>query len=97
MKNSTNIANKPSNADDTRTIINLLADMKTTFTLFSRYFDVSGGTIKPKSSVNISEVKVMQTDRKITLPVIPDIIGEISKLPLPGDVDTTSSRDIQYI
>lgn len=49
------------------------------------------------SNVNMSNQKLVQTDRKLTLPEVPEIIGAMNKLPLPGDIDTRSSNDLSYI
>ena len=47
--------------------------------------------------VNVSNQILIQTDRKLTLPQLPEVIEEMDKLPLPGDIDTTSSKDLSYI
>lgn len=70
----------------------------TKFKLFSRWFDVDPvkGPV-PSVVKDLSNVRMIQTDRKLTLPVVPDILNIVNKLPLPGDVDTKSSRDLQYM
>lgn len=67
------------------------------FQITSNYFNVNANNITPlNAETNVSEVKVIQTDRKITLPTIPLQVQPISKLPLAGDIDTTSDKDLRY-
>lgn len=67
------------------------------FKLQSEYFDVSSKNLTNKSNVDISEIRMIQTDRKLTLPQIDDVITEINKIPLPGDINTKSSNDLRYV
>lgn len=67
------------------------------FQLESNYFKVGANSLDLLSNItNISEVKVIQTDRKITLPTIPLQVQALTKLPLAGDIDTTSDKDLRY-
>ena len=47
-------------------------------------------------NVNLSNEVIIQTDRKLTLPVIPYQLQALDKLPLPGDINTQSSVDLMY-
>lgn len=49
------------------------------------------------TKLNISNQKLLQTDRKLTLPELPDNIVPINKLPLPGDINTKSENDLRYL
>lgn len=42
-------------------------------------------------------MKVLQSDRKITTTELDDTISPINKLPLPGDISTNSSEDLNYL
>lgn len=73
----------------------LKADTK--FQLESSYFKVNTNSLDVlEATTNLSDVKVIQSDRKITLPTIPLQVQPIDKLPLAGDVDTTSDKDLKY-
>lgn len=66
------------------------------YKLYSRYFDLASGSFTPKSDVPISDVQMIQTDRKITLPQVSDVIQPLTKLPLPGDIDTSTEFSLMY-
>ncbi len=48
-------------------------------------------------NLDLSNKKMVQTDRKITLPDLPPTISAIDKLPLPGDISTSSSKDLKHM
>ena len=75
---------------------------------FTKNFNMANGTqvnritenpsdnlIIPQN-VNLSNEVIIQTDRKLTLPVIPYQLQALDKLPLPGDINTQSSVDLMY-
>lgn len=66
--------------------------------LQSRYFtqpNIEGKfTISKNDTLN--KIRLIQSDRKLTLPTIPETIEAIDKLPLAGDIDTASSDDLKY-
>lgn len=66
------------------------------FQLASRYFEFSNSLTNIDDTVNISDIKLIQSDRKLTLPSIPLQISEQNKLPLPGDISTNSSSALLY-
>lgn len=67
------------------------------FGLKSRYFRISSGVINLPSDIDISSVKMIQTDRKLTIPYAGTVIQEQDKIPLPGDISTVTSQDLQYL
>lgn len=67
------------------------------FGLKSRYFNISSGIINLPSDIDISSVKMIQTDRKLTIPYAGTVIQEQDKIPLPGDISTVTSQDLQYL
>lgn len=76
---------------------NYQLDINTRFQLQSRYFNFSTDELKNiYDIINISDVRLLQSDRKLTLPTIPLQLQSQNKLPLPGDISTNSSQDLQY-
>lgn len=46
---------------------------------------------------NLSDVIVVNADRKITYPKIPLQMQMTTKLPMPSDISTTSQSDLMYM
>ncbi len=63
----------------------------------SRWFNADATTLEPLDQISVSDLKLIQTDRKLTIPEVPDTISPITKLPLPGDIDTASSNSLMYM
>lgn len=63
----------------------------------SEFIASSSNSIDMPKNIYTSKVVTMQTDRKITLPLIPEVMQIIDKLPLPSDIDTNSSKDLAYL
>lgn len=57
----------------------------------------SSSTLELPETLNVSSMKVLQSDRKITTTELDDTISPINKLPLPGDISTNSSEDLNYL
>lgn len=47
--------------------------------------------------MHLSTIKMEHTERRIALPEIADQIDVIDKLPLPGDINTASDKDLKHI
>lgn len=67
-------------------------------TFFSNeiFFKATNELVLPLET-DVSNIKVIQTDRKLTIPELPQTINAIDKLPLPGDISTSSSKDLRYM
>lgn len=69
------------------------------------YFKIHDGLINGQakkvigslSNISLSEEKLIESERKITMPELPEIIQEIDKLSNPGDISTTSNKDLKYM
>lgn len=66
--------------------------------LQSRHFTQNSAESEFTTTKNwsLGKIRLIQSDRKLTLPTVPDSIEAIDKLPLAGDIDTTSSDDLKY-
>jgi len=64
----------------------------------SEYFPQSntGQEFGLRMNETLDELKMVETDRKLTLPSILETIEPVDKLPLAGDIDTTSNNDLKY-
>lgn len=70
----------------------------TKFQLKSRYFALSAtGEITLPDEITLSQTKVIQTDRKITLPYPKEFHTPQDKIPSPGDINPKSSKDISFL
>lgn len=67
------------------------------FKFESEWFEFKNGKVSVKPNLNISDVRMIQTDRKLTVPSVPDRLNGLSKIPLAGDISTTTSRDLMYM
>lgn len=63
----------------------------------SAYFKKDNNTFKPLDEIDLSEVKFIESERKITLPELPYTIDEIDKMSLPGEISTSSAKDLKYM
>lgn len=76
------------------------------FTLKTQYFregfssktdyDSATHIVVPKT-LRLSDLKMLSSDRKLTTTELEDTISPINKLPLPGDISTNSSDDLNYL
>lgn len=95
-----NSLNLTLNTNDSSNYIFNGDDTQQTFNIKSRYFDIVGNQFALPSKIDLSITKLVQTDRKLTLPAIDEVIQPITKLLLPGDISTTDNtalKDIVYI
>lgn len=86
---------------DTKQVDSFVLDKDTTrFRLKSSYFELNpngGGEIELPKELSLSQMRMIQTDRKITLPIPGDTHVKQDKLPTPGDIDTKTEKDISFI
>jgi len=66
------------------------------FVLRSNYFDRLNGNIILKTVTDISSVRIVQSDRKLTLPRLSDTLQIVNKLPLASDISTNTNDDLLY-
>lgn len=85
---------------------NFYCSTSTQFIAESRYFirETSQSDFSPptprtdeESQIYFHKTKLVQTDRKLSLPAIPEEIESIDKLPLPSDIDIQSNNDLKYL
>lgn len=66
--------------------------------LFSRYFNLDASkNLTNQEQLAISDIRIVKSDRKITLPKIPLQLQAQTKLPLPKDISTTTATDLQFL
>lgn len=66
---------------------------------YLRYTFTGSGTIEltNKDKIDLSESKWIESERRIILPELPDVIDVIEKINNVGDFSTTSNRDLKYM